>query len=271
VLLIVTFLFSVIFINAASQYVADASDSDLYVGEFKEYFGSLFMTMVTLFMSVAGGIDWWTVLRLLIEIHIGYALLFMLFVVITVLAVLNVISAIFVNDAIESTRTDHDLRVQGELEETRLMLERLTGIFGNMEKLYGTQQISERDFVEQVEREEVKMQLSVLGLHYTDGRNFFRLLDVDGSRWLGVDEFVMGCLSLKGGALLIDSNVLIQDTRSMVTTMARSTKNAMEVITTSVKMLCDKVAELERDCDLALSDSRSDHDQLVHISSTEVL
>lgn len=271
VLLIVTFLFSVIFINAASQYVADASDRDLFVAEFKEYFGSLFMTMVTLFMSVAGGIDWWTVLRLLIEIHVGYALLFMLFVVITVLAVLNVISAIFVNDAIESTRTDHDLRVQGELEETRLMLERLTGIFGNMEKQYGTQQISERDFVEQVEREEVKMQLNVLGLHYTDGRNFFRLLDVDGSRWLGVDEFVMGCLSLKGGALLIDSNVLIQDTRSMVTTMARSTKNAMEVITTSVKMLCDKVAELERDCDLALSDSRSDRDRLVHIASTEVL
>merc|ERR1712209_355730 len=95
ILFIVTFLFSVVFLNAASQYIADATSGNLFVEEMRVYFSSLFMTMLTLFMAVAGGIDWWDVLRLLLEIHVGYAIVMMLFVVINVLAVLNVINAIF--------------------------------------------------------------------------------------------------------------------------------------------------------------------------------
>lgn len=82
----------------------------------------------------------------------------------------------------------------------------------------------------------------------------------------------MGCLSLKGGALLIGSNVLIQDKRSMVTTMARTTKNAMDVTTKKEIMLCDKFAAIERDDDLALSDPRSDQDpRVLQLSSTKVV
>ena len=36
--------------------------------EMNTFFGSLSMTMLTLFMSVAGGVDWWEVMRLTLEI-----------------------------------------------------------------------------------------------------------------------------------------------------------------------------------------------------------
>eukprot|EP00450_Noctiluca_scintillans_P009222 CAMPEP_0194497182 /NCGR_PEP_ID=MMETSP0253-20130528/14207_1 /TAXON_ID=2966 /ORGANISM="Noctiluca scintillans" /LENGTH=290 /DNA_ID=CAMNT_0039338661 /DNA_START=124 /DNA_END=994 /DNA_ORIENTATION=+ len=248
VLLLVTFLFSIIFLNATSQYVSDASRGNEHVDSIKTYFGSLFMTMVTLFMAVAGGVDWWDVMKLFLEIHIVYALIFMLFIIITVLAVLNVINAIFVNDAMESTRTDHDLRMQGELEETRLMLERLTAIFDKIESEgTGTGEISDRLFVEQVEREEMKMQFALLGLYYTDGLNFFRLLDVDANKSVGIDQFVMGCLRLKGGSLLIDTNILIEDTRALVLTTSRAHQNAIDSIGKELKGVCDKLCELERD------------------------
>eukprot|EP00450_Noctiluca_scintillans_P004626 CAMPEP_0194495434 /NCGR_PEP_ID=MMETSP0253-20130528/13033_1 /TAXON_ID=2966 /ORGANISM="Noctiluca scintillans" /LENGTH=155 /DNA_ID=CAMNT_0039336689 /DNA_START=9 /DNA_END=473 /DNA_ORIENTATION=- len=155
--------------------------------------------MITLFMAVTGGVDWWDVMRLFMEIHAAYGILFMVFVIITVLAVLNVINAIFVNDAMESTRTDHDLRMQGELEDARFMLERLTDIFETMQSNPdGSGEISYKSFIEQVEREEMKMQFALLGLYYTDGFNFFRLLDIDAKKSLGIDQFVMGCLRLKG-------------------------------------------------------------------------
>merc|ERR1712136_573301 len=249
-LLLVTFLFSVVFLNAISQYVVDALPGNEYVDDMQTYFASLFMTMVTLFMAVAGGVDWWDVMRLLLEIHVVFGLIFMLFVIITVLAVLNVINAIFVNDAMESTRTDHDLRMQGELEETRLMLERLTDIFWKMEMESSDScsgEISDAAFVDQVEREEMKMQFALLGLHYTDGVNFFRLLDIGANKSLGIDQFVMGCLRLKGGALLIDTNIMLEDTKALVSTTSRAHKKAIETIATQVKNVSDKLSGLTRE------------------------
>merc|ERR1712136_540224 len=182
------------------------------------------------------------------EIHVLYGVLFMLFIIITVLAVLNVINAIFVNDAMESTRTDQDLLMQGELEETKLMLERLTGLF---EKLLsagtGSGEISDRLFVEQVEQEEMKMQFALLGLYYTDGLNFFRLLDIDAKKSLGIDQFVMGCLRLKGGALLIDNNVLVEDTKRLVESMGRANNKAIDAIAHQLRQVHDKLTALERD------------------------
>ena len=42
------------------------------------------------------------------------------------------------------------------------------------------------------------MQFALLGLHFGDGVNFFRLLDVDGNRLLRIDEFVMGVPPFEG-------------------------------------------------------------------------
>jgi len=247
VLLIVIFLFSVVFLNALSQYIADAPVGNEYVDDMLVFFSSLLMTMVTLFMAVAGGIDWWDVMRLLLEVSPGYAVVFMLFVIITVLAVLNVINAIFVNDAIESTRTDHDLRMSGELEETSLMLQRLTAIFAMMESPYGTGMLTEQCFAEQVEREDVKMQFALLGLYFSQGPHFFRLLDVDGNGELCIDEFVMGCLRLKGGALLIDSNVMIRDTRTLVASTARTNRKVMESLATAMAAVVERLDALQPD------------------------
>jgi len=238
VLVLVTFLFSVVFLNAVAQHISDAPLDDPYVDGMREYFYSLPMTMLTLFMAVAGGIDWWEVVKLLLEIHVIYVAVFIFFVIITVLAVLNVINAIFVNDAMESTRTDPDLRMQGELEDTTFMLRRLTTIYDEMVSLEGAEDIlSDKQFVEQVESQQVKMQLSLMGLYYTDGLNFFKLLDADGNGWLTVDEFVMGCLRLKGGALQIDSTVLIRETKDLVKKSVQDNRRTISTITTIVKAL----------------------------------
>merc|ERR1719284_1236640 len=189
-------------------------------------------------MTVTGGIDWGVVLEMFIDISLLYALVFMGFVMVTALAVLNVINAIFVNDAMESTRTDPDLRMQGELEDTTFMLRRLTTIYDEMVSLEGAEDIlSDKQFVEQVESQQVKMQLSLMGLYYTDGLNFFKLLDAYGNGWLTVDEFVMGCLRLKGGALQIDSTVLIRETKDLVKKSVQDNRRTISTITTIVKAL----------------------------------
>jgi len=240
ILMIFIFLFSVVFLSAAAQYVSDAMSDDSYVEDMRVFFGSLLMTMITLFMAVAGGVDWWEVLRLLLQISPIYALMFIFFVIITVLAVLNVINAIFVNDAMESTRKDPDMRMQDELYETKFVMEKLQAIFWAIQK-DGNNDITIKEFVKEVERDDVKMQFALLGMHFTDGHTFFKLLDVDENGSLAIDEFVMGCVRLKGGALLIDSNVKIQETKALVTHTARANRKALMAIASGVRELQHKL------------------------------
>lgn len=110
VLVLEMFLFAVVFLNAVSQFIQDASSSNAFVDDMKEYFGSIWMSMLTLFMAASGGLDWWTVIRLFLEIHIVYGLIFLIYIIVTVLALLNVVNSIFVHDAMASARMDMSLR-----------------------------------------------------------------------------------------------------------------------------------------------------------------
>lgn len=229
--------------NAVSQYIAQAGLDDIYVGRMETFFGSLPMTMLTLFMCVAGGVDWWEVCSLLLEISPLYACIFIFFVAITVLAVLNVINAMFVNDAMATTRMDMDLRMREDLEETKLMVARLTEIFKAMDvDCVGT--ITSQEFVAELERNNMKMVLSLIGLHFTDPFTLFRLLDVDGSNELGIDEFVMGCLRLKGGAILVDMDVVIKETKREVKLAAGETRHNLGELTNSVMQNQHAIADL---------------------------
>jgi len=215
VLLMFMFLFSIMFTNAVASYVEEAEAGNEHVDEMRLFFGSLPMTMLTLFMTVSGGVDWWDVARLLLELSGFYIVLFLLFVTIIVLAVLNVINAIFVNDAVEATRNDLDLRLEAEERETKVMLQRLRRIFREMDR-NSQGQITLSQFTRHVEREHMKMVLSLIGLSFTDGVALFRLLDVDQNGYLTIEEFVMGCLRLKGGALMIDLFLMVKETREFV-------------------------------------------------------
>lgn len=239
VLLIDLFLFAVVFINGASLYIALAANSDPYVDDMKVFFGSLPMTMLTLFMAVTGGLDWWEVVKLLLEIHFGYGVLFLLFVVITVLAVLNVISAIFVNDAMEAARMDVDLRMQTEHDQTKLMIETLTSIFNELSGHSGV--ITLETFVTQVEREDMRLFCSFVGLHHSDMETLFKLLDVDGDGHMGIDEFVMGCLRLKGTSILVEMNVAMHETAEMMRTSILENRRTMQVCTSALQTLLDRL------------------------------
>ena len=123
------------------------------------------------------------------------------------------------------------------------MLESLTAIFEKIKsEEYDEGLIPERFFIEQVEREETKMQFVLIGLYYTDGLNFFRFLDIEFNHTLSIDQFVMGCLRLKSGALF-----LLEDTRTLVVSAGRANKHAMNAIVNQLQDVHEKLDKLELD------------------------
>merc|ERR1712107_821679 len=159
---------------------------------------------------------------------------FVLYVMVAVLVALNIITAIFVNDALEMARLDKDMHARHEVEENRAFLQTLKDVFKKIDiENKGT--ISSHEFSEHMERDEVKMQFVMLGLDVSDPETFFQLLDVDGSVGLEIDEFVMGCMRFRGNPSNVNMECSILESKQLL----------MKSITQQ-KRLGEKVAVLEK-------------------------
>merc|ERR1712136_106641 len=241
-LVLLVFLFSIMLIDAASQYISEHGQNAEHLYALQDFYGTLSMTMLTLFMSLTGGVDWWDVVQPLLEISAGYCAVFILFQIIGALAVLNVINATLVNDAMESARKNPDLRIHREMGDMKFMLQRLTALFQDLDAACSsTGCLSLEEFVTNVEREHVKMQFAFLGLYFGDPFTFFKLLDVDRSGSLGIDEFVIGCLRLKSGAVVLEGSVLIDETKTLLHTTSREQMKAHRSLVRIVEEVRDAV------------------------------
>lgn len=234
VLSVTVFLFSLAFVNGSAQYLLDAAYADPNVEDVRRFFGSLPMTMLSLLMVILGGVDWYDVLVVLYSVGAMYSALLVVYIVFASLSLLNLITAVFVNEALESARKDPHFRRQVEVENTAFMLEALTDIFRELDT-DGDDTISETAFVQQVEHQDLKLQFALLGFYFSDGLTFFKHLDVDCIGRISVDSFVMGCLRLKGGALLIDANVLMGELWTQVQAMAVESRETMTAVAREVQ------------------------------------
>lgn len=181
------------------------------------------MASFSLFMAITGGDDWWNLVRPLLEISEVYAVLFVLYISLMVLGVMNIITGIFVESATELSRLDRDLVTQAEQERMALYVKELRKLFMELDtNRDGT--ITLQEFESFAARADVQAYFSVLELDITKAAQVFRLLDLDGSHELELDEFVMGCMRLKGMAKGIDLETLMLECRKLASLFSKHRK-----------------------------------------------
>eukprot|EP00747_Dinoflagellata_sp_TGD_P172458 gnl/TRDRNA2_/TRDRNA2_208988_c0_seq1.p1 gnl/TRDRNA2_/TRDRNA2_208988_c0~~gnl/TRDRNA2_/TRDRNA2_208988_c0_seq1.p1 ORF type:complete len:171 (-),score=38.39 gnl/TRDRNA2_/TRDRNA2_208988_c0_seq1:189-662(-) len=78
-----------------------------------------------------------------------------------------------------------------------------------------TGMITVSEFEKALDDEDVEAYFSSLQLDINDAWTLFKLLDDDGSNVVHIDEFVMGCLRLRGTAKGIDIATLMYESRLM--------------------------------------------------------
>merc|ERR1719203_1291045 len=76
-------------------------------------------------------------------------------------------------------------------------------------------QLTWTEFEEYLSDSTTAAYFSTAGLDANIARTLFRLLDVDDTDRVGIDEFVGGCMRLKGAARSIDVNMLLYETEKM--------------------------------------------------------
>merc|ERR1719517_350810 len=95
-------------------------------------------------------------------------------------------------------------------------------------------------FESQLHLPEMELYFKAIDLDVSEARGLFKLLDLDESGTINVDEFVMGCLRLRGPAKAIDMATLMYDTRKanqrvlqVIEDMHRSMYECLESIDSS--------------------------------------
>merc|ERR1719336_1196847 len=73
--------------------------------------------------------------------------------------------------------------------------------------------ITLREFQHAMKLPKIQAFLAALDLGTSDAWNLFKLMDMDGTNMIETNEFVSGCLRLKGSARSIDMARLMHDMR----------------------------------------------------------
>lgn len=208
---LIVYVFAVIFAQAVSDHRSDPEFPPLGEAESRaadRYFGSLPETMLSLFMSIADGVSWQEVILPLKAMDLTWVFLFLFYVSFTFFAVLNVVTGVFCQSAIENAQNDHAAVVQNILDNKESHLKKITMLFSQL----GADGIITYDMLqEQFSTPAVREYFESLGLDISDAWSFFKLLDMDGGGAVEIEEFLMGCLRLRGNARAMDIAKLMFD------------------------------------------------------------
>ena len=83
-------------------------------------------------------------------------------------------------------------------------------------------------FEEKLKSPAVQQYFQTLGLDVWDAWSFFKLLDQDAGGSVEVEEFLMGCLRLRGHATAIDVVKILQDQHWIIQTQDKFVKHVHE-------------------------------------------
>jgi len=204
-LVLIIYVFGIVFTQAAKDYRtgATAAEGDPDDAILNYYWGGLLRSMFTLYKAISDGVSWDYVVHPLQELGPIWVGIFFVYITFTYFAVLNVLTAVFCQTAIDSEKYDEDAMIQSMLARKQTYVRQLEKLYQSLDPT-GTGHITLRRFEESFAKPAFKAFFSALDLEPDDAWVLFKLLDVDSTRGIDHDEFVMGCLRLRGFAKSVD-------------------------------------------------------------------
>jgi len=215
-LALIYYIFGLLFVQGIIPYLANRSMADPIVEDsLKRFYGSVELSMMTLFQASTGGDDWSMFYEALVHTGGLNCVLFVFFILFIEIALMNILTGIFVENAMKLAQPDRDamaLEIRKREKELEDELRKLCQHFDTD----GSGYISREKFAESLEHGKMKANLAVLGLDIKDAELFLGMLaEASGEKEVNVDAFIHGCMRLKGTATSLDMQLLVFGT-SMV-------------------------------------------------------
>jgi len=179
-----------------------------------DLFGGIPAAVICLFMMVSGGLDWRDAMLPMKEVHDFYEYFFTLYVFFMVIGVLNVVVGAFVAATAEIAARDRDLVIKSEMAQLTTYLEKVRGFFSAAD-VDASGKLSLAEFKSHLNDKRMCAYLHALGIDVSQGELLFHLLEKDDDHMLSLNEFLSGCMRLRGNAKSLDVNLLLYETRQL--------------------------------------------------------
>lgn len=184
------------------DYTADSEGRMLL----KKWFGRVPTSVLSLFGGLTGGVDWLDLADPLIA-HISpmFGIFFVVYTAFALLAVMNVVTAIFVQSAIE--RASQVKSVQRVAQARRLFRFLDTD---------GSGVITYNELDSALHMPEVVEFFRSIDIDVSEAKCLFEMLDGKGTGQIHFTDFLTGCLRLQGPAKAIDLVVVMRELKAFM-------------------------------------------------------
>lgn len=200
--------------GAANGYMKNADPGSRTAASLKMWYGSLPLTIRTLFRVISGGADWYDASAALWNVHVMYGFLFTAYIFFMVFGVLNVLVGVFVDSAMATASMDKDI-LEKEAENERLeLLEQATEVLSSVDK-DGSGTVTWEEFEANLGDPRVLEFLEAMQIEPSEAQDVFSMVDNDDSGFVNITEFMDGCMKLKSGANLSTMVTLLYEMKTM--------------------------------------------------------
>eukprot|EP00930_Biecheleria_cincta_P039029 TRINITY_DN26839_c0_g1_i1.p1 TRINITY_DN26839_c0_g1~~TRINITY_DN26839_c0_g1_i1.p1 ORF type:complete len:632 (+),score=107.81 TRINITY_DN26839_c0_g1_i1:54-1949(+) len=199
--------------TAFDDMTPHCSDADLV-----EFWGDLSTSMLTLLKTVTNGVSWHDSVKPLHSVGVIWVFIYVCYVIFMMFAVLNVVTGVFCQSAIESAAADKEMATLAQLQNRRLYMDSIKKLFQEIDE-DGSNEITIDELEQKLEEEAMKAFFDSINVDTQDAWLLFSLIDKDVSGSIDLEEFVTGCLSLKGSAKAIHIAKLSLENKGMKNTI----------------------------------------------------
>lgn len=196
------YVFGIVLTQAATNYLSNTTswlDADTQF--LRKHFGTLGRSILSLYESMCGGISWGELYDALGELPAIFSFIFIIFISLAIFAVVNVVTGVFLESALQVSQQDKDALIQEEMRQKEAYAKHVQTIFEEIALQGGeSSEINIEMFNEAMKDERMVAFFTALQLDASDVQTLFVLLDRDQTGTININDFMHGCIRLKGQA-----------------------------------------------------------------------
>lgn len=216
----VTYAFGLVLVNAINDSSYDPHEFE----ELNIYFGSMGDTMWVLYMTITNGIQWNKPADVLSRAISPWAkIMFGAYVAFMSFAFLNIISGIFLHTAMATT---DDMKHSNVLAEMKKLFQH-----GDRDR---SGALTQDELEELIASRELGTYFQGLGWRPEQALELFKIIDVDESGTVSIEEFISGCTRLQGATKAVDFAAYVHEFERVTTRMLNRMSH-MEAILSNAK------------------------------------